>query len=81
MEVNNRRRSIILVRRGAKPLLVALHTWSYDFDQDMSIPYAEWCVAHDWILIAPSFRWAEQPDGGDRLGAGGARCAGCRGLR
>ncbi len=41
---------------GVKPLLVALHTWSYDYDQEMSIPYAEWCVAHDWILIAPSFR-------------------------
>jgi hypothetical protein len=41
---------------GVKPLLVALHTWSYDYDQDMSIPYAEWCIAHDWILIAPSFR-------------------------
>lgn len=41
---------------GPKPLLVALHTWSYDFDQEMSIPYAGWCIAHDWILIAPSFR-------------------------
>ena len=41
---------------GVKPLLVALHTWSYDYDQEMSIPYAEWCIAHDWILIAPSFR-------------------------
>jgi len=41
---------------GPKPLLVALHTWSYDYDQEMNIPYAEWCIAHDWILIAPSFR-------------------------
>jgi pimeloyl-ACP methyl ester carboxylesterase len=41
---------------GVKPLLVALHTWSYDYDQEMSIPYAEWCIAHDWILIAPSCR-------------------------
>lgn len=39
-----------------KPLLVALHTWSYDYDQEMSIPYAGWCIAHDWVLIAPSFR-------------------------
>lgn len=39
-----------------KPLLVALHTWSYDYDQEMNIPYAEWCIAHDWVLIAPSFR-------------------------
>ena len=35
---------------------MALHTWSYDFDQEMSVPYAKWCIAHDWILIAPSFR-------------------------
>ena len=41
---------------GVKPLLVVLHTWSYDYDQEMSIPYAEWCIAHGWILIAPSFR-------------------------
>ncbi len=41
---------------GVKPLLVALHTWSYDYDQEMNVPYAEWCIAHDWILIAPSFR-------------------------
>jgi hypothetical protein len=40
---------------GAKPLLVALHTWSYDFCQEMSIPYAEWCIEHDWILLAPDF--------------------------
>lgn len=39
-----------------KPLLVALHTWSYDYDQEMNLPYAAWCIAHDWILIAPSFR-------------------------
>jgi len=41
---------------GPKPLLVALHTWSYDYDQEMNIPYAEWCIAHDWVLITPSFR-------------------------
>ncbi len=42
--------------REPRPLLVALHTWSYDYDQEMNIPYAEWCLAHDWALIAPSFR-------------------------
>ncbi len=41
---------------GRRPLLVALHTWSYDFDQEMNIPYARWCIAHDWVLIAPGFR-------------------------
>lgn len=41
---------------AAKPLLVALHTWSFDFDQEMSVPYACWCIDHDWVLVAPSFR-------------------------
>jgi poly(3-hydroxybutyrate) depolymerase len=56
---------------GSKPLLVALHTWSYDFDQEMSIPYAEWCIAHDWLLIAPSFRGPNnRPEaGGSELAA------------
>jgi hypothetical protein len=41
---------------SARPLLVALHTWSFDFDQEMSVPYARWCIDHDWALVAPSFR-------------------------
>jgi hypothetical protein len=39
-----------------KPLLVALHTWSADYTQTMSIPYAEWCIENDWIFIHPNFR-------------------------
>jgi len=39
-----------------KPLLVALHTWSGDYLQPMSIPYAEWCIENDWIFIHPNFR-------------------------
>lgn len=39
-----------------KPLLVALHTWSGDYLQTMSIPYAEWCLKNDWIFIHPDFR-------------------------
>ena len=39
-----------------RPLLVALHTWSGDFRQTMSVPYARWCIEKDWILIHPNFR-------------------------
>ncbi len=38
------------------PLLVALHTWSGDYVQRESIPYAEWCIEHGWIFIHPHFR-------------------------
>ena len=40
----------------ARPLLVALHTWSSNYRQTMSIPYAEWCIRKGWILIHPNFR-------------------------
>jgi dienelactone hydrolase len=38
------------------PLLVALHSWSYDWRQTSSIPYAEWCIANGWVFIHPDFR-------------------------
>ena len=38
------------------PLLVALHTWSGNYTQKMSIPYAEWCIENDWVFIHPDFR-------------------------
>jgi poly(3-hydroxybutyrate) depolymerase len=41
---------------GSKPLLVALHTWSGDWLQEASIPYAEWCIEKGWIFIHPNFR-------------------------
>ncbi|MBD3385420.1 prolyl oligopeptidase family serine peptidase [candidate division KSB1 bacterium] len=40
----------------AVPLLVALHTWSGDYMQPESIPYAEWCIKHQWAFIHPDFR-------------------------
>ena len=40
----------------AKPLLVALHTWSGDYRQTLSVPYAEWCIEKDWVFIHPHFR-------------------------
>lgn len=39
-----------------RPLLVALHTWSDDYTQEMSVPYAKWCIENDWIFIHPDFR-------------------------
>lgn len=39
-----------------RPVLVALHTWSFDYTQVSSIPYAEWCIEKDWVFIHPNFR-------------------------
>ena len=38
------------------PLLVALHTWSGNYVQKMSIPYAQWCIEKGWVFIHPNFR-------------------------
>ncbi len=38
------------------PLLVGLHTWSSNYKQTSSIPYAEWCIARGWAFIHPNFR-------------------------
>lgn len=40
----------------AKPLLVGLHTWSGDYRQTSSVPYANWCLQKDWVLVHPNFR-------------------------
>jgi hypothetical protein len=40
----------------AAPLLVALHTWSGNYLQKMSIPYAQWCIEKGWVFIHPNFR-------------------------
>ncbi len=39
-----------------RPLLVALHTWSGDYKQVTSAPYARWCIERDWVMIHPNFR-------------------------
>lgn len=39
-----------------KPLLVALHSWSDNFRQKYSIPYARWAVLNDWVFIHPDYR-------------------------
>lgn len=38
------------------PLLVALHTWSGNYLQKMSVPYAQWCIDKGWVFIHPNFR-------------------------
>ena len=40
----------------ALPLLVGLHTWSSDYRQTMSVPYAKWCIDRKWIFMHPNFR-------------------------
>jgi pimeloyl-ACP methyl ester carboxylesterase len=39
-----------------KPLLVALHTWSHDYRQELDVPYATWCLENEWNFIHPNFR-------------------------
>jgi dipeptidyl aminopeptidase/acylaminoacyl peptidase len=43
-------------RDEARPLLVALHSWSNNYRQKESVIYSEWCIANDWIFIHPNFR-------------------------
>ena len=38
------------------PLLVALHTWSGDYQQDDHQACAEWCQQKGWVYIHPNFR-------------------------
>ncbi|WP_241738902.1 alpha/beta hydrolase family protein [Pontibacter beigongshangensis] len=46
-----------------KPLLVVLHSWSSEYLQEVSIPYAEWAKEKDWVFIHPNFRGAfEKPE-------------------
>lgn len=47
----------------ARPLLVALHSWSDDYTQKASIPYALWAVRNGWVFIHPDFRGVnDNPD-------------------
>ncbi|MHC4482805.1 MAG: alpha/beta hydrolase family protein, partial [Planctomycetota bacterium] len=55
-------------RAKAAPLLVALHTWSGNYTQKMSIPYAEWCIKKGWFFIHPHFRgpnWTKEATGSE----------------
>ncbi len=42
---------------GKRPLLVGLHTWSYDYKRPGGdTVYAKWCIQNDWLFIHPNFR-------------------------
>jgi pimeloyl-ACP methyl ester carboxylesterase len=40
---------------AAKPLLVALHSWSGDYRQ-ANPAYGLWCIAKGWVMVHPDFR-------------------------
>jgi len=43
---------------SSRPLLVALHTWSFGFQQEVSAEYFKRCKERDWHCIFPDFRGA-----------------------
>jgi predicted esterase len=42
--------------KRSKPLLLVLHSWSADYQQQFSIPYGMWAVRNDWVFIHPDYR-------------------------
>ncbi len=42
--------------KAPKPLLVALHSWSADYEQNLNIPFAEFAIENDWAFLHPDFR-------------------------
>jgi undecaprenyl-diphosphatase len=46
----------IEAQRKKRPLLVALHTWSYGYMQDAGDEYFKRCYERDWNCIFPDFR-------------------------
>jgi dipeptidyl aminopeptidase/acylaminoacyl peptidase len=39
-----------------RPLLVALHSWSADYEQNLDIPFAELAIKNEWGFLHPDFR-------------------------
>jgi acetyl esterase/lipase len=51
--------SVLFYHSGSgkkKPLLVVLHSWSSQYLQQVSIPYALWAKEKDWVFISPNYR-------------------------
>ncbi len=44
--------------KDKKPLLLALHSWSADYQHQYSIPFGIWAVKNDWVFIHPDYRGA-----------------------
>jgi dipeptidyl aminopeptidase/acylaminoacyl peptidase len=42
--------------KRARPLLVVLHSWSADYEQNLGIPFARFAIENDWVFIHPDFR-------------------------
>lgn len=42
-------------RDEPRPLLVVLHSWSFDYRQNMGIPFGRWAQEHGWAMIHPDF--------------------------
>jgi hypothetical protein len=52
-----------------RPLLVALHTWSFTYEQDCA-SYAQYCIKNNWNFIFPDFRgpnWTPEACGSDAV--------------
>ncbi|MEJ8800873.1 alpha/beta hydrolase family protein [Pontibacter sp. H249] len=41
---------------GKRPLLVMLHSWSSEYLQLVSVPFAKWAMKYDWAFIHPNYR-------------------------
>lgn len=41
---------------GPQPLLVALHSWSYGYQQHMGIPFGQWAASNGWAMVHPDYR-------------------------
>lgn len=41
---------------GPRPLLVMLHSWSSEYLQQVSIPFALWSKEYDWAFMHPNYR-------------------------
>lgn len=53
-----KQRALFLAPEGdePRPLLVVLHSWSEDYLQHHSIPYAVWAERNGWVFIHPDYR-------------------------
>lgn len=45
-------------KESKRPLLLALHSWSADYQHQYSIPFGLWAVNNDWIFMHPDYRGA-----------------------
>ncbi|MFC1692789.1 alpha/beta hydrolase family protein [Candidatus Latescibacterota bacterium] len=48
--------AFIQIENKSRPLVVALHTWGYDYTQDSRNEYFKHCAEREWNCIFPDFR-------------------------